>query len=100
MWEVPKIGTCNNNNVYSGKMVSYDERWRPSVWIQNDGTWVGAAPADNYTVWHDYSYADNNSYSYIHLCINNFYLGQWYCGWGSKWKDYFTHQYYGVNHGF
>jgi hypothetical protein len=94
--EWPKPGACNSNNTYVGYIRSLSPSWRVTVWIQNDGDWDGWSCRYGQTC--EYSYTDNNYYSYLHLCIDN--AGQYICGWGEQAYDYFTHRAYGVNWAF
>ncbi len=97
--EVPAAGSCNANNTYQGYFRSSFNGWRASAWIQNNGSWTGWYGGFN-TNWYYYSYQDNNSNSYIHLCLDN--GSYYYCGWGSNWSGNFypNHTHYGLNHGF
>lgn len=97
--EVPVGGSCNGNNAYQGHFRSSYNGWRASVWIQNNGSWKGWFGARD-TNWHYYSYHDNNSNSFIHLCLDNGWY--YYCGWGSNWRggSFVDHTYYGTNRGF
>ena len=95
--EVPREGTCNRNNHYSAQYRSEHSGWRASVWIQNGGSWSGYY--GNYgTGWQSYEYHDNNSHSYIHLCLDNGTI--FICGWGHSFTNGFSHAHYGENTGY
>jgi hypothetical protein len=107
--ETPATGTCNNNNIYAATFRSHFDGWRASVWIQNGGIWTPYFGGYN-TVSVNYRYTDDNSHSYMSLCLDNFAqngaTGTYvYCGWGGTY-DFRTDAYfdvtyaYGVNYGF
>ena len=95
--ERPISGTCNNNNLYQGLFTSTRTGWRASVWIQNGGIWTGYLGGYDRQVY-SYAYRDDNSHSYMSLCLDN--GSTYYCGWGQNWVLGFSHAYYGVNYGF
>lgn len=97
--EVPVEGTCNGNDYYQASFRSNHSGWRASVWIYNDGTWKGYYGGFG-TNWHSYEYRDDNSHSYIHLCLDD--GSRVFCGWGNSWSfgNNISHANYGVNHGF
>lgn len=98
--ERPVDGSCNGNGTYTFEFRTRQVGWRPSVWIQNGGVWTGhfGPPTGE---WYRSSYTDNNSYSLIHLCLDNI-QGSYYCGWGKEWlfDSRPRHDNYGVNSGF
>lgn len=106
-WDRPIAGTCNNNNYYQTEIKSDIPEWRVSLWIQNNGNW-DVRWGNPGTGWQGRSYSDNNSYSFIHLCLDDSpQPGDTYttiCGWGNNYIEsvypYYRHDYYGVNHGF
>lgn len=99
--EDPRNGTCDGNNRYRAKFRSNDPRYRASVWIQNNGVWKPVKYGGYDTSWVGYEYKDNNSYSFIHFCLNSS-PRNYYCGWGDNvlHRKRATHSYYGINSGF
>jgi hypothetical protein len=97
--EKPLSGTCNGNNTYQGEFAAKISGWRASVWIQNNGVWTPYRGGFDVSG-HPYKYADNNSNSYMSLCIDDGAFA--YCGWGTSWvySAYYDHTFYGVNYGF
>jgi hypothetical protein len=100
--ETPVSGTCNSNGTYQATFRATQSGFRASVWIQNNGQWVGYFGQSYTTAAYSYSYRDANSRSLISLCIDNG-VNTW-CGWGSNYavSSYPTFNvfYNGVNHGF
>jgi hypothetical protein len=108
--EVPSEGECNGDNTYRFQYRSHLQGWRAWVWIQNNGVWTWHRGSYGSTGWFGSFYRDNNSYSYIQFCIENFDDGtRWYCGWGTNvatgtsssgtFPDHSTMP-YGINKGF
>jgi hypothetical protein len=86
--ETPAAGTCNNNNAYTGsvKRLNRADVGMAGVWIQNGGRW-SLVQYTNSTTGATYSFADNNSNSFMTLCWYEAAAGagRAHCGWGATY---------------
>ena len=97
--ENPVDGTCNGNTQFRTYIQANLDDYRVSLHLKDGDRWYsfyGGYDQNLYYV----DFNDSNSYTHIHLCVDN--VVSYTCGWGyeSRTETYVTHDYFGENSGF